>query len=450
MMRILFGTDFSENAARAGDVAAAMAERVGDILLVVHASPHPRSTFTTSETKLLAAGAALRSEGERLRAQGAVVKLALLNGSPGETLVHKAESAGARLVVLASQSKKARARWWFGSVSEWVAEHCTVPTLIVREEHSLLAWLRAQRPLRVLCAFDFSSPAEAALHYARKLQRLGPCDIVVIQVDRPVWERIGFGRAGARPLGFNFSQLQALLERNLRKKTDEIFEHSMVRIRVEPGWGRPDARLIEIARAEKSDLVITGSHQWQGLSRLRFGSTSRSLLRFGGLNVLVVPSPMETVAPVIPKIGRVMVTTDFSPAGDAAIVHAYSIVQPGGTVYLLHVMPPFDFPNPLIAGHFEPRQTRRGHAQSLRAAAEKLQSLIPATASSCGAVSKCEVVQHRNPAVAIAQTAERLGADVICMASHGRSGLGAAVLGSVTQEVLTRSHRPVYVVRHAE
>jgi nucleotide-binding universal stress UspA family protein len=45
----------------------------------------------------------------------------------------------------------------------------------------------------------------------------------------------------------------------------------------------------------------------------------------------------------------------------------------------------------------------------------------------------------------IAEEAERDGA-VVCMASHGRSGLGAAILGSTTEQVLRESPRPVVVV----
>lgn len=48
---------------------------------------------------------------------------------------------------------------------------------------------------------------------------------------------------------------------------------------------------------------------------------------------------------------------------------------------------------------------------------------------------------------AIIDTAARRSCDLIVMGSHGRRGLAAAVLGSVTQKVLTRAHVPVLVVR---
>ena len=47
----------------------------------------------------------------------------------------------------------------------------------------------------------------------------------------------------------------------------------------------------------------------------------------------------------------------------------------------------------------------------------------------------------------VVQSAKTIGADLIVMGSHGRSGLEKLVLGSVTQAVLSHTHLPVLVVR---
>jgi nucleotide-binding universal stress UspA family protein len=56
-------------------------------------------------------------------------------------------------------------------------------------------------------------------------------------------------------------------------------------------------------------------------------------------------------------------------------------------------------------------------------------------------------VEHDHPYEAIINTAEELGCDAIVMASHGRRGISAIVLGSETVKVLTHSAIPVIVVR---
>ncbi|MDW6022530.1 universal stress protein [Mesorhizobium sp. BAC0120] len=61
----------------------------------------------------------------------------------------------------------------------------------------------------------------------------------------------------------------------------------------------------------------------------------------------------------------------------------------------------------------------------------------------------CETLQieHDHPYVAIIETAQAKGCDLIVMASHGRSGLSAIVLGSETVKVLTHTKIPVLVHR---
>lgn len=56
-------------------------------------------------------------------------------------------------------------------------------------------------------------------------------------------------------------------------------------------------------------------------------------------------------------------------------------------------------------------------------------------------------VESREPWRAIMETSERIGADLIVMASHGRRGVSALVLGSETQKLLTHSKVPVLVYR---
>jgi len=61
----------------------------------------------------------------------------------------------------------------------------------------------------------------------------------------------------------------------------------------------------------------------------------------------------------------------------------------------------------------------------------------------------CDTIQMEDaqPYQAIIATAADRGCDLIVMASHGRSGLSAVVLGSVTNKVLTHTKIPVLVVR---
>jgi len=68
---------------------------------------------------------------------------------------------------------------------------------------------------------------------------------------------------------------------------------------------------------------------------------------------------------------------------------------------------------------------------------------LPAAGVACETVQ----VEHEHPYRAIIDTAASKGCDLIVMASHGRHGISAIVLGSETVKVLTHCKTPVLVHR---
>ncbi|MFO1080224.1 MAG: universal stress protein [Reyranellaceae bacterium] len=68
-------------------------------------------------------------------------------------------------------------------------------------------------------------------------------------------------------------------------------------------------------------------------------------------------------------------------------------------------------------------------------------------AREAGVTCRLVQVEHDHPYEAIIATATQEGCDLIAMASHGRRGVAALVLGSETTKVLTHSTIPVLVYR---
>ncbi len=451
MKTIIHGTDFTDNAARAGRVAAAIAARLNDTLLVLHSTeasvadafPFTDKAFAKFEA---AREDALREVAVPLRQKKLPIKTELLGGAADEAIVKKISPDSTRMVVLASLGRRTDDRWKLGSVSERVAEASPVPTLVVRQEEALVAWARQKKPLKVLCAYDFSASADAALAYLKDLSLIGPCEIVVAHVDWPVGEMARLGIPGPMPLDANRPEVQAVLERELKARITAIMGGSDVSIRVSPGLGRSEFHLIQIAQQEQADLIVTGTHQRHGLSRLWHSSTSRGLLHHAPMSVLVVPAKATPAQTAFPQIRRVLVTTDLSELGNRAIPHACSLLPSGGTLHLLHVVAPGQSDSPRAKKKLR-KTDDDGPATSIL---EQLRALIPDEAKSLGVNVEIEVCEHPAAAEAICQTAERLGADVICLATHGRTGLASVVLGSVAAAVLARSKRPLHLVRAFE
>jgi nucleotide-binding universal stress UspA family protein len=174
---------------------------------------------------------------------------------------------------------------------------------------------------------------------------------------------------------------------------------------------------------------VVGTHPRSGLSRLWHGSVANGVLHHAPMSVLIVPAP-ESAAPAgrVRPFRDVLATTDLSPLGDAGVGPAYAMLPAGGTVFLLHVL-------------------EHGQPIEARAARDRLEALVPVDADARGVATEFHVIAAHPVAHAIVAAAERLGADAICMASHGRSGWSEALAGSVAREVLAASGRPVLVVR---
>lgn len=84
---------------------------------------------------------------------------------------------------------------------------------------------------------------------------------------------------------------------------------------------------------------------------------------------------------------------------------------------------------------------------SAKAAADKILADAAAVAKQAGVEVTTLYVPRTYPADAIIETAESSSVELIVMTSHGRRGVRRLMLGSQTNEVVTRSAIPVLVIR---
>lgn len=427
-------------AGKAADVAAALARRLRTPLELVHATALPDDPQLRERLSVAA---------DHLRQQGTDVRELILSGKADDGLVDRAKPALCRLVVVASLGKRGAARWLLGSVSEHTAERAPVPTLVVRDAAPIEAWTRGERSLKVFVAFNFTVTAETALCWVKELLSIGACEIVVGFVDWLPEQRARLGGTGPLALVGNPPEVQSVLERELKARVTELLGSTVFRTRIEANWGRPDARLAEMAKEERADLIVCGSHQYRGFERMWHTSASRGLLHRAAMNVAIVP--LTTAKPrsagIARSVQRVLVSTDFSDLANEVIPHAYSLVHQGGVVHLVHVIDPHEMRGGVYLKGPIDRRFESAHAKHAKACARKLRALIPPEALSRGIASEIEVAEHREAATGILQAAERLDADVICLGTHGGSGLMKSLLGSVTQKVMALGTRPLLVVR---
>ena len=143
---------------------------------------------------------------------------------------------------------------------------------------------------------------------------------------------------------------------------------------------------------------------------------------------------------------NILIATDGSKLAEKAVSHGVSLAKSvGAKVTALIVEAPFNVFN---VPESQIRQMSEAFAQHSKHAKQHAAQALNHVADAAKAADvPCETVQleHEQPYRAIIKTAEDKSCDVIVMASHGRSGISAVLLGSVTNKVLTHTSIPVLV-----
>jgi len=142
---------------------------------------------------------------------------------------------------------------------------------------------------------------------------------------------------------------------------------------------------------------------------------------------------------------NILLPTDGSELAGKAVRHGIDLAKRiGARTTALTVLPPFHV---FTADTQMLEDTPSQYQARMQTRAEKTLGAVSRTAQAAGV--PCELIQleHEHPYQAIIDTAASKGCDLVVMASHGRRGIAAIVLGSETVKVLTHSKIPVLVHR---
>lgn len=146
---------------------------------------------------------------------------------------------------------------------------------------------------------------------------------------------------------------------------------------------------------------------------------------------------------------HILVPVDGSELADRALDHAVKLAAAlKARLSLVYVRMPYA---PVVLPNLPyPSSVLPSPETYEQAEAEHAAHLLAKSAMRVHALDgECAMLHPENADAwkGILETAERESCDLICMASHGRGGLGSLILGSQTQKVLAHSTLPVLVVR---
>jgi nucleotide-binding universal stress UspA family protein len=278
---LLVATDASAESDAALRAAFAIAARTGQSVQLLAVNPQlpitgvelqmPATPGMEAEARAALAGQ-VQEQMERVGV-GAEWPLVTMTGEAGACIAQVAERIGAGLIVMGLGGHNLFDRLLGDETALRVLRLGTTTVLAVAESFTSL-------PLHVLAAVDFSSSSGQALVLAAKLVARGG-ELTVVHVvtrdtDQANWTAANAAYRGSVGRAMDRMIAEADLAPDIRVNRSLLS-------------GDPARALLGFIRDESPDLVVTGSHGHNFLTRLRLGSVSTRLLREGKRSILVAP-----------------------------------------------------------------------------------------------------------------------------------------------------------------
>ena len=293
---------------------------------------------------------------------------------------------------------------------------------------------------RILCPIDFSGSSTRALAHAAALSRWYKSQLTVLHVV-PTFDSLQV-RAG---LGFPVQFVNPVSHEDAVGEMRQLAERAGV---------PPDAELIARAGDEattivdqalttRADLIVIGTHGRRGFKRLLLGSVTETVLHEAPCPVLTVSPHTAAATSDVVTFRRILCPIDFSPSALQALGFALDLArQAGGLVTLLHVVEWLPEDEPRASAHFNVPEFR-GHM--LHDAKQRLRALVAEESRSWCDID--DVIVSGRAHREILRAAEAKSADLIVMGAQGRGGVGLALFGSTTQQIVRNAACPVLTVR---
>jgi len=287
----------------------------------------------------------------------------------------------------------------------------------------------------ILFAADFSQNAKDAFGAACSLATPGETRLHVLHVVEPNLvpeEPTFFGQATVQ---FYDALKDGRSDETLKRSMSEVYAPDRpVDVEYHTSHGDASTEILHMADEIGVDLIVLGTRGRTGLGWLLTGSVATSVLRRSRCPVMAFHS-RERPHKIAEK-PVLLHPTDFSESSAEASKVARSLARDlGARLIIVHVAP-FDV---LLNDMVVPVDARlyRDALEEQRRRADGPDLKYPAESR----LSRGDAGEE------IIRTAREVGCSLIVMGSHGRTGLGRLLVGSVAEYVMPRADCPVLIVK---
>ena len=295
----------------------------------------------------------------------------------------------------------------------------------------------------ILVPLDGSALAESVLPAAASLAKAFGARVKllhIVEADAPV-------TVHGQPHLTEGDQAQEYLEEVARRA---VLQGLAVDVHVHrPKEGDVAESVVDHAQEFGADLVVLSTHGRGGLRGFLFGRIALQALQHGTTPVLLMnPTTSEPAQPFVCR--TILVPLDGTAAHEPALAVASTLARAWrASLHLEIVVPtPRTLSGPEAAtGVLMPSATRAILDLAERGAEEYVQRLVQALGAE--RLSASSHVSRGEPASSLVEVAEKVGADLVVMASHAKGAMDAFWSGSLTPKVVEKLQRPILLVRAA-
>ena len=224
------------------------------------------------------------------------------------------------------------------------------------------------------------------------------------------------------------------------------------KVKGEVVMGQPADEILRYIDKNNIDIVAMATHGRSGIGSLAMGSVAYNVVRTAKVPVLLVRSvARKQVAKERLSTGIILVPLDGSKPGESVLQPVQVLAKQFGTENCEVVLLSVCEPSPVKSGYSrviisEGEASAGKEAFMHRMAAQQYLAKLGKRIKSGGIKVRNEVLTG-DPAEKITDYAREIKADLIAMATHGRTGISRLAYGSVAENVIRGISNPIFLVR---
>jgi nucleotide-binding universal stress UspA family protein len=281
---------------------------------------------------------------------------------------------------------------------------------------------------KVLVPTDFSKPAQMATEVGRDIARKAGAELILLHV---IEEATGgsFNVEGQADLGgdmedrlFNLKLIEKAKKQMEKAANDPKLEG--IKVRTELRLGTPFHGMTTIIADHKVDLVVMGTAGHSDLEEMVIGSNTEKVVRHAACPVLTIHKKPATA-----DFKNIVYATSMNKDEEVfsrIVKRAQQLYN--ATIHLVRINTPGNFQRDAVV------------KKAMEEFAKKMQ-LKNYTINVFNDLSEEEGIIY---------FADSINADMVAMATHGRTGFAHVLAGSIAEDVVSHSKRPVltFVTKH--